>query len=147
MCGGVVRVGAEAATLSELGLKVLGIRAYHYDEGAEPIFEDVGQTLPETPVAVSNQLFEMTHQIKTLKPDLVISHNGTQGYIAKLGVPSIQLFNADFSFFAYSGLYQILRRIVFELKNTSYRSRLSKHIRLPYKHRYFEGDAFKYIKN
>jgi nitrogenase molybdenum-iron protein alpha chain len=147
MCGGVVRVGSEAATLSELGLKVLGIRAYHYDEGAEPVFEDVGQRLPETPVAVSNQLFEMTHQIKTLKPDLVISHNGTQGYIAKLGVPSIQLFYSDGSFFAYSGIYQILRRIVFELKNTSYRDRLSKHIRLPYKQSYFEGDAFKYIKN
>ncbi|MDR2392798.1 MAG: nitrogenase component 1 [Treponema sp.] len=147
ICGGVVRVGAEATTLSELGFKVLGIRAYHYDEGAEPIFEDVANTLSEIPVAVSNQLFEMTHQIKTLKPDLVISHNGTQGYIAKLGVPSVQLFNADSSFFAYSGLYQILRRIVFEFKNTSYRDRLSRHIRLPYKQSYFEGDAFKYIKN
>jgi nitrogenase molybdenum-iron protein alpha chain len=147
MCGGVVRVGSEATALSELGFNVLGIRAYHYDEGAEPVFKDVGENLPETPVAVSNQLFEMTHQIKTLKPDLVISHNGTQGYIAKLGVPSIQLFNADSSFFAYSGIYQILRRIVFEFKNTSYRDRLSRHIKLPYKQSYFEGDAFKYIKN
>jgi nitrogenase molybdenum-iron protein alpha chain len=147
MCGGVVRVGAEATALAELGLSVLGIRAYHYDEGAEPIFEEVGEKLPDTPVSVSNQIFELTHQIKTLKPDLVISHNGTQGYIAKLGVPSIQLFNADGAFFAYRGLYQILRRIVFEFKNTSYRDRLSRHIRLPYKQSYFEGDAFKYIKN
>lgn len=146
ICGGVVRVGAEAVTLSELGLNVLGIRAYHYDDGAEPIFEDVGYNLPDTPVAVSNQLFELTHQIKSLKPDLVISHNGTQGYVAKLGVPSIQLFNTDGTFFGYNGLYQILRRIVFEFKNTSYRDRLSQHIRLPYKQSYFEGDAFKYIK-
>ena len=147
ICGGVVRVGSEATTLSELGFNVLGIRAYHYDEGAEPIFEDVGENLAETPVSVSNQLYEMTHQIKTLKPDLVISHNGTQGYIAKLGVPSVQLFNADSSFFAYTGIYQILRRIVFEFKNTSYRDRLSQHIKLPYKQSYFEGDAFMYIKN
>jgi nitrogenase molybdenum-iron protein alpha chain len=147
ICGGVVRVGSEATALSELGLSVLGIRAYHYDEGAEPVFEDVAESLPETPVAVSNQLFEMTHQIKTLKPDLVISHNGTQGYVAKLGVPSIQLFNVDGAFFAYNGIYQILRRIVFEFKNTSYRDRLSRHIRLPYKQNYFEGDAFKYIKD
>jgi nitrogenase molybdenum-iron protein alpha chain len=147
MCGGVVRVGSEATALSELGLNVLGIRAYHYDEGAEPVFEDVGENLPDTPVSVSNQLFEMTHQIKTLRPDLVISHNGTQGYIAKLGVPSIQLFNVDSSFFAYSGIYQILRRIVFEFKNTSYRERLSRHIKLPYRQSYFDGDAFKYIKN
>ncbi|MFT3982777.1 MAG: nitrogenase component 1 [Lachnospiraceae bacterium] len=147
ICGGVVRVGSEATTLSELGFHVLGIRAYHYDEGAEPVFDDLDENLPDTPVAVSNQLFEMTHQIKTLKPDLVISHNGTQGYIAKLGVPSIQLFNADGLFFAYNGIYQILRRIVFEFKNTSYRDRLSRHITLPYKQSYFEGDAFKYIKN
>jgi len=146
ICGGVVRVGAEATMLAELGLDVLGIRAYHYDEGAEPVFEDVGRNLPDTPVAVSNQLFELTHQIKTLKPDIVISHNGTQGYIAKLGVPSVQLWSVDSSFFGYTGIYQILRRIVFEFKNTSYRDRLSQHIRLPYKASYFEGDAFKYIK-
>ncbi|MDR1961239.1 MAG: nitrogenase iron-molybdenum protein subunit alpha [Gracilibacteraceae bacterium] len=147
LCGGVVRVGAEATTLAELGFNVLGIRAYHYDEGAEPVFSDVAENLADTPVAVSNQLFEMTHQIKSLKPDLVISHNGTQGYIAKLGVPAIQLFSTDGAFFAYNGIYQILRRIVFEFKNTSYRDRLSRHIRLPYKQSYFEGDAFKYIIN
>lgn len=146
ICGGVVRVGAEATMLSELGLKVISIRAYHYDEGAEPIYEEVGDILPDTPVAVSNQIFEMTHQIKTLKPDLVISHNGTQGYVAKLGVPSVQLFDVDYAFFGYTGLYKILRRIVFELKNTSYRERLSKNVRLPYKQSYFEGSAFKYIK-
>ncbi len=146
LCGGVVRVGAEATMLSELGLKVLSIRAYHYDEGADPIYEDVGDVLPDTPVAVSNQIFEMTHQIKSLKPDLVISHNGTQGYVAKLGVPSVQLFDADTAFFGYNGLYRILRRIVFEFKNTSYRERLSQHTRLPYKQSYFEGDAFRYIK-
>jgi nitrogenase molybdenum-iron protein alpha chain len=147
ICGGVVRAGAEATVLSELGLNILGIRAYHYDNGAQPIYEDVAEKLPDTPVAVSNQLFEMTHQIKTLKPDLVIAHNGTQGYVAKLGVPGIQLFNADGAFFGYTGLFKILRRIVFEFKNTAYRDRLSKHVRQPYRAAYFEGDTFKYIKN
>ncbi|MDR1193578.1 MAG: nitrogenase iron-molybdenum protein subunit alpha [Peptococcaceae bacterium] len=147
ICGGVVRVGAEATTLAELGFKILGIRAYHYDDGAEPIYADLAENLPDAPVAVSNQLFELTHQIKSLKPDLVISHNGTQGYIAKLGVPAIQLFSPDGAFFGYTGLYRILRRIVFELKNTSYRDRLSQRVRLPYRQSYFEGDAFKYIKN
>jgi nitrogenase molybdenum-iron protein alpha chain len=147
ICGGVVRVGAEATTLAELGLNVLGIRAYHYDNGAEPVYEDVDEKLPDAVVAVSNQIFELTHQIKTLKPDVVISHGGTHGYIAKLGVPSIQLFSPEGSFFGYTGIYQILRRLVFELKNNSYRERLSKHIKLPYRQSYFEGNAFKYIKN
>jgi len=147
ICGGVVRAGAEATALAELGFEVIGIRTYHYDEGAEPVMAEVAAALGETPVTVSNQMFELTHQIKTLKPDLVISHNGTQGYIAKLGVPSIQLFDVDRVFFGYTGLYQILRRIVFELKNTSYQERLARHVKLPYKQGFFEGDTFKYIKD
>jgi nitrogenase molybdenum-iron protein alpha chain len=146
ICGGVVRVGAEATALQELGLNILSIRAYHYDENVDPIFEDVAEHLPDVPVAVSNLLFEMTHQVKTLKPDLVISHAGTQGYLAKLGYPSVQLFSPDSSYFGYTGVYHNLRKIVFELKNNSYRDRLSRHIKLPYKQSYFEGSAFKYIK-
>jgi nitrogenase molybdenum-iron protein alpha chain len=146
MYGGAVRVGVEATVMAELGLEVLGIRTYHYDEGADSVFEDVNRVTPESVVSISTQLFEMTHQVKTLKPDLVIAHNGTQGYMAKLGAVSVQLFDSDKVFFGYTGLYQILRRIVFEFKNTSYRDRLSQHIKLPYKQSYFEGGAFRYIK-
>ncbi|MDR0380811.1 MAG: nitrogenase iron-molybdenum protein subunit alpha [Oscillospiraceae bacterium] len=147
MYGGAVRVGVEATVMAELGLEVLGIRTYHYDEGADEVFEDVKRVTPKSVVSISTQLFEMTHQVKTLKPDLVIAHNGTQGYMAKLGVVSVQLFDSDKAFFGYAGLYQILRRIAFEFKNTSYRDRLSRHIRLPYRQTYFEGDTFRYIKN
>lgn len=147
MYGGAVRVGVEATVMAELGLSVLGIRTYHYDDGADAVFEDVQRVTPDSIVSISTQLYEMTHQVKTLKPDLVISHNGTQGYMAKLGVVSVQLFDSDKVFFGYTGLYQILRRIAFEFKNTSYRDRLSKHVRSPYKQEYFEADTFKYIKN
>ncbi|MDR1832401.1 MAG: hypothetical protein LBQ97_06705 [Fusobacteriaceae bacterium] len=145
--GGAVRAGVEATVMAELGLEILGIRTYHYDEGADAVFKDVERLSPEATISVSTQLFEMTHQIKTLKPDLVLSHNGTQGYMAKLGVVSVQLFDMDKVFFGYTGIFQILRRIVFEFKNTSYRDRLSKRIRLPYKQAYFEGNTFQYIKN
>jgi nitrogenase molybdenum-iron protein alpha chain len=146
ICGGVVRVGAEAVALKAIGIEVIAVRAYHYDENAGPVYNDLAGALPEVPVAVSNQIFEMTHQIKTLKPDIVISHSGTHGYIAKLGIPAVPLFNADTQFFGYGGLYQIARRLNFELKNSNYRRRLSQHVRLPYKDSYFAGDAFKYIK-
>jgi len=147
MYGGAVRVGVEATVMAELGLKVLGIRTYHYDEGADSIFEDVDRVTPDSVVSISTQLYEMTHQVRTLKPDLVIAHNGTQGYMAKLGVVSVQLFDNDKVFFGYTGFYQIMRRLAFEFKNTSYRDRLSKHVRSPYKAKYFEQDTFKYIKN
>jgi nitrogenase molybdenum-iron protein alpha chain len=146
ICGGVVRVGAEAVALADLGLDVIGIRAYHYDNNAEPIYEDVAENLPDTPIAVSNQLFEMTNQIRTLKPDIMISHGGTHGWIAKLGVPSVQLFSTEKAYFGYGGLFSILRQIVFAFDNTSYQERLAKHIKPPYRDSWFEKDAFDYIK-
>jgi nitrogenase molybdenum-iron protein alpha chain len=147
LCGGVVRVGTEAIVLKELGMDVLTFRAYHYDNGADEIYERVAEEFPNTRLAVSNQWFEFCNQIKKLKPDLVISHNGTQGLLAKLGVPAVQLFDVDKSFFGYSGMFSLLRRIVFTFRNTSYQKRLSAHVKFPYRDSWYEKDAFHYIKN
>jgi nitrogenase molybdenum-iron protein alpha chain len=147
LCGGVVRVGSEAIFLKELGMDVLTFRAYHYDDGAEEIYERVAGEFPDARIAVSNQLFEFCNQIRKLKPDLVISHNGTQGMLAKLGVPSIQLFDVDRSFFGYVGVFSLLQRIVFAFKNTRYQKRLSAHVKLPYRESWYGKDAFHYIKD
>jgi len=147
ICGGVVRVGVEAVALAEeLGMDVLGIKAYHYDDGAESVFAEVADKLPQTHVAVSNQIFELTHQVKTLKPDIVITHNGTHGPMAKLGVPSVQLFSVDGAFFAYTGFYQILRKIDFALTNTNYQKRLVQNISQPYKDWYWEAETYAFLK-
>ena len=145
--GGVVRAGVEAVALSELGLDIIGLKAYHYDDNAKPIYEDVNKKLREVPLSVSNQAFEFAHQIRTLKPDLVVAHNGTHGQIAKLGFPSVQLFSADSAFFGYTGFVQILRKIEFVLSNTSYQKRLSKRVKQPYKDWYWEADTFTFLKN
>lgn len=145
--GGVVRVGVEAVALAEIGMEVLGIKAYHYDDGAEPVFADVAEKLPQTHVSVSTQMFELTHQVKTLKPDIVVTHNGTHGQIAKLGVPSAQLFSIEGAFFGYNGFFQILRRIDFAFKNTNYQKRLTEKIRLPYKDWYWEADTYAFLKD
>jgi nitrogenase molybdenum-iron protein alpha chain len=147
LCGGVVRVGTEAIFLKELGMDVLTFRAYHYESGAEAIYERVAEEFPNTKIAVSNQFFEFCNQIKRLKPDLVISHNGTQGVLAKLGVPSVQLFDVDRSFLGYSGLFSMLQRIVFAFKNTSYQRRLGAHVKFPYRESWYDRDAFHYIKD
>ncbi|MDR1320238.1 MAG: nitrogenase iron-molybdenum protein subunit alpha [Gracilibacteraceae bacterium] len=144
--GGVVRAGTEAAALAELGMEIIGVKAYHYDENARPIFEELAAKLPEVHVSVSNQAFELTHQIKTLKPDLVVTHNGTHGLVAKLGVPSVQLFSADGAFFGYGGFYQIMRKIHFALGNVNYQERLAGHVRQPYKDWYWSADTYTFIK-
>jgi nitrogenase molybdenum-iron protein alpha chain len=146
VCGGVIRAGAEAMALADLGMDIISIKAYHYDDNAEEVYKDVAEKLPGVHVAVSNQIFELAHQLKTLKPDLVITHGGTHGLVSKMGYPSIQLFMADGVFFGYTGIYQIMRRIRFALENTNYQKRLSNHIRLPYKEWYWNADAFSFIK-
>lgn len=147
LCGGVVRVGTEAVFLKELGMDVISFRAYHYDDGAEEVYGQVAEEFPDARIAVSNQLFEFCNQIKELAPDLVISHNGTQGTLAKLGVTGVQLFDADKSFFGYGGLFYMLRRIVFAFRNTSYQKRLSARVKMPYRDSWYEKDAFHYIKD
>jgi nitrogenase molybdenum-iron protein alpha chain len=147
LCGGVVRVGSEAVFLKELGMDVLTLRAYHYESAAEPIYERVAAEFPDARIAVSNQIFEFCNQVKRLKPDIVISHNGTQGTLAKLGVPSVQLFDVERSFFGYSGVFSMLQRIVFTFKNTSYQRRLSEHVKFPYRESWYDKDAYHYIKD
>jgi nitrogenase molybdenum-iron protein alpha chain len=147
VCGGVVRAGVEAIALSELGIEIISIKSYHYDENAEPIFEDVAKRLPKVHTSVSNQAFELTHQVKTLRPDFVITHSGTHANIAKVGVPSVHLFHADGVFFGYKGIVRIVKRIEFALANTNYQKRLAKHIKQPYKDWYWEADSFCFIKN
>ena len=147
VCGGVLRAGTEAMALADLGMEVMGIKAYHYDENAQKLFETLSDSMPKTHVSISNQIFELTHQIKTLKPDLVITHNGTHGYVNKLGYPSFNLFSVDGVFFGYTGIFQIMRRMDFALKNTNYQKQLSKNIKQPYKDWYWNADAFSFIKN
>ncbi|MDR1569592.1 MAG: nitrogenase iron-molybdenum protein subunit alpha [Oscillospiraceae bacterium] len=147
LCGGIVRVGVEAVMLSELGMDVIGARLYHYDTGADPIIEDMADNLPDMQVAVSNQIFELVNQVNTYKPDLMVSHAGTHGWLARTGVPSVQLFNAMESRFAYNGLFTIISRMALALENPSYEKRLAAHTRLPYKESWYEKNPFSYLKS
>lgn len=144
--GGVVRVAEEAKVLKDLGLEVIGVRAYHYDNGAEPIYGSLADELPEVHVSVSNQLFELANQIARYQPDLVIAHSGTQGWVAKMGVPAIQLFDVDRAYFGYRGLFSLVKRIAFAFENTSLPRRLAQHVNLPYKKEWYEKDPFSYLK-
>jgi nitrogenase molybdenum-iron protein alpha chain len=146
LCGGVVRSGSEAMMFREFGMKVLGIRLYHYDNGAEPVIRETAEQFPGVPMAVSNQLFEQLNQVRQLKPDLVVSHAGTQGPLAKAGVNAVQIFDADKAYFGYTGLYRFLRRIAFSFKNDSYQRRLAEHVSLPYKDSWWSKDPYHYIK-
>jgi nitrogenase molybdenum-iron protein alpha chain len=143
--GGVVRTGAEALFLAQLGLDVVGVRAYHYDTGADAVLHELAEELPDVPLSISNQPFELTNQIRRLKPDIAISHSGTHGWLAKAGVPSVPLWDTDKPFFGYTGIYRFVRRLVFALKNTSYPEKLSKNTPLPYRQSWYDKSYDYYI--
>jgi nitrogenase molybdenum-iron protein alpha chain len=142
---GVIRTSAEALLLKELGLEVIGITAYHYDNGADSVINDVSETFPDVPLAVSNQPFETLNHINRAKPDIVISHNMTHGWLARAGAVSMQVFDTDKPFFGYTGIYRFIRRIIFAFKNTSYSDRLAQKVRQPYAPGWYEKDANHYM--
>jgi nitrogenase molybdenum-iron protein alpha chain len=146
ICGGVVRTAVEALFLKEIGLDVIAVRAYHYDDGADPVISDLSEDLPDIPFAVSNQPFEMINQLKKLQPDIAVSHAGTHGFLAKSGFVSVQLWDTDKPFFGYMGIFRIARRLAFALKNNAYTKRLSENVSLPYHESWFGKDAYSYIK-
>jgi nitrogenase molybdenum-iron protein alpha chain len=145
IAGGVIRTGAEAVMLSELGLDVIGVRAYHYDTGADPVLADMADELPDVPLTVSNQPFELINQLKNLKPDIVISHNGTHAWIAKAGFVSVPLWDTERTFFGYTGVFSLVRRLAFALKNNSYPRRLSANAPLPYRKSWYARSFDAYI--
>ncbi|EKQ55514.1 MULTISPECIES: nitrogenase component 1 [unclassified Clostridium] len=144
--GGVVRIGEEALLLKDLGLEILAIRAYHYDTGAQPIYDRVAEELADTPIAVSTQIFELANQVKKYNPDIIIDHVGKHGWIAKLGYPSVNLFSPARPFLGYTGEFAFVKNIAFNLENPSFSKRLSQKVKLPYKDSWYERDAFSYIK-
>jgi nitrogenase molybdenum-iron protein alpha chain len=143
--GGVIRSGAEALMLKELGVEVIGVNAFHYDNNADPVLFDLAEALPDVPFAISNQSFELINQLKKLKPDLAISHNGTHGALARAGITSMQLFDVNNPFFAFNGIYRFVRKMIFALRNTSYQDRLSLYAELPYKEDWYSKDPFFYV--
>ena len=144
--GGSVRVAAEAIALKKIGLDVIGIRGYNIDSNANPVFDDLGEELPDVPLSVSNQAYEFVNQLTKLKPDLVITHNGSHAIPAKMGYPSIQLFDAGASFFGYAGFYYLVKRIRFALENNNLAKNIKAHAVLPYTEEWYEKDAFAYHK-
>lgn len=145
--GGVVRVASLAVMLKNLDMEVVGIRAYHYDNMADSVYENLSEQMPQAQISVApTQLFEYINLIKKEKPDIVITHAGTNGWISKTGVISLPLFEVKNSYFGYAGYYDMVRRIAFALENNSYQKRLSENIKLPYFQEWYEKDPYYYIK-
>jgi nitrogenase molybdenum-iron protein alpha chain len=108
---------------------------------------DIEDQFPKTQITVSTQMFEMLNQIYKLKPDIVVSHNGSHGALARAGIVSMQVFDTDKAFFGYAGIYRFARRVAFALRNTSYTDRLGKNVKQPYRNEWWGKETYSYIKD
>jgi nitrogenase molybdenum-iron protein alpha chain len=145
--GGVIRVGMLAILLKELGMEVVAVRPYHFDNLSEDTFSKVAQAIPDAQINVApNQVFELANVVQRTRPDLVIGHTMSNAWLYKLGVPSIPLFSPGRNYFSFSGVYAQARQMVKALENTAFQRNIKTHVPLPYRKEWYEKDPFFYIE-
>ncbi len=144
--GGEVRIIATAEILQDLGVKVLGFKAHHFDQFIEPLF-DALDNLDDVIIDVAtNQPFEQANILKRIKPDIYITHTGGNNISAKQGVPILPLFGPSYNYLGYSGVFEVARRLNRIVRNGQFNKKLSENVPLPYKKEWYEKDPFTYIK-
>lgn len=145
---GEFRALATANLLAELGFEVVGIRSFHHDEFAEVEYEKLAARNKDFVVDIANvQPFEEANLLKKLQPDLFLGHWSGNSTASKLGVATHVIYNTGLSYIGYRGVYEIARRLYRQLKNPIYNKKLSKYVRLPYTEKWYQEDAFKYIRS
>ncbi|MDR1930244.1 MAG: nitrogenase component 1 [Treponema sp.] len=144
---GEFRALATANLLHELGFEIAGLRSFHHDEFASGEYEKLKKIAGDFPFNIANvQPFEEANLLKRLKPDLFLGHWNGNSTSAKLGIPSLVIYNTGLSYIGYRGVFELARRLYRQLRNPAFNERLSRYVRLPYREEWYGEDPFKYIK-
>ena len=146
LAGGEIRVLSTAELLIHLGMKVIGMKGYHFDEFAQGLLDE----LPEGDRTVFNvatgQPFEQANLLERLKPDIYVGHLGGNAWAAKHGVPIFPIFGQTVNYMGYNGVFEIARRLARTLRNPSFNRNLAANTRPPYREEWFRLDAFAHIR-
>ncbi|MDA8126250.1 MAG: nitrogenase [Deltaproteobacteria bacterium] len=144
---GEVRAFATAAFLQELGLSIVAVRPYHYDEFGEPSLDRLTEKQDDVIVNVATiQPYETLNIFEKTRPDLYMGHIADNVWAAKAGVPVVPIWHGGFSSAGYSGAFDLARRINRVLRNPSFNRRLRENLKQPYRKEWFHEDPFKYIR-
>ncbi|HEY6007034.1 MAG TPA: nitrogenase component 1 [Geobacteraceae bacterium] len=144
---GEIRAGAQACMLeNDLGMKVLGIRAHHYDEFGEIVFESFKGREDVTINVAANQPFEQVNLLRRLKPDLYLGHGNSNVWAAKQGIPVLPIYGPNNSYLGYKGIFEVATRLERVLQNPAYYNTLGETTQLPYKESWYDQDPYAYIK-
>ncbi|NLU51438.1 MAG: nitrogenase [Clostridiaceae bacterium] len=143
--GGEVRILATAEILQDLGMKLVGFKAHHFDEFIEPVFDALENVDDVVFDVATNQPFEQANLLKRIKADILITHTGGNNILAKIGLPILPLFGPAYNYLGYSGVFEVARRLNRVIRNGQFNKQLSLHTKLPYKEEWYKKDPFTYI--
>lgn len=144
--GGEIRVVVTAMLMKELGCEIAGLRGHHYDKYGDEVYAKLLVDDPDIEVNIATtQTFELANLLKRTKPDLVLAHGSSNIIAGKLGIPTLPIFSQGNYYFGYKGAFEVARRAVKVLTNTSYQQKLRENVKLPYKEEWYSRSPFAYI--
>lgn len=133
--------------LADLGIKIVGITAYHYDEIISESFAKLEQRCGDFCTNVANvQPFEQTNILNREKPDLYFGHMGESVWATKEGIPTGMVFNLAHLFVGYNGVVAFGNRILNLINNPSFSNKINQHTKPVYRENWLNENPFKYHK-
>lgn len=131
---GEVRTLATAELLTELGMKVLAVRPYHFDRFGEVHLEGLIERQGDLEVDVGTaQPFEAVGTIQRTRPDVYLGHVADNVWAAKCGIPTLPIYGGPNTFVGYAGAFDIARRLARVMRNPAFNRRLAGRVRQPYR--------------
>ncbi|MDR1263664.1 MAG: nitrogenase [Oscillospiraceae bacterium] len=143
--GGETRILTTAEFFHSLGMKLLGVKAHNVDRFVEDILENVtdGELLIEVAAGMPAEELNI---LSKLKPDLYCGHVGANGWVTRLGIPTIPLFGQAFNFMGYSGAFELARKADKALQNINFARNISRNVELPLSEAWLASDVNDNIK-
>lgn len=131
--------------LADLGIEIVGVTAYHYDEVIFDSFAQLKERCGNFCTTVANvQPFEQTNILNREKPDFYFGHMGESVWATKEGIPTAMVFNLAHLFVGYEGVIAFGNRILNLLNNPSFSKKLGQHVKPVYRESWFNENPFKY---
>jgi nitrogenase molybdenum-iron protein alpha chain len=133
--------------LADLGLEIIGVTAYHYDEVISDSFADLEKRCGDFCTSVANvQPFEQTNILNKEQPDVYFGHMGESVWAAKQGFPTAMIYNLGLLYVGYNGVISFGSRLLNLINNTSFSKRLAEHSKPIYRETWLNENPFKYHK-
>lgn len=146
LSAGEVRTLATAILLQELGLEIITVRPYHYDEFGNVDIDKLIKVNSALQVNVGTvQPFETVNLIEKNRPDIYLGHNSDNIWAAKSGIPILPIYGGANTYVGYTGAFDVARRVNRIRRNTAFNRHLRNNVRQPYYKNWYTEEPYKYI--